>query len=148
MATHSNILAWRIPRIEESGGLQSMGLQRIGHDLVTKPPPHEVTSVQFSSVAQSCLTLCNPMDCSPPDSSVHGIFQASIREQVAISFSGIFLTQCLNPGLLHCRQILYHLSHQGRQASAVCEPRTSRCTSWILEKAEDPEIKLPTSIGS
>ena len=35
----------------------------------------------------SCLTLCNPMDCSPPDSSVHGIFQASIREQVAISFS-------------------------------------------------------------
>ena len=45
---------------------------------------------------QSCLTLCNPMDCSPPDSSVHGIFQASIREQVAISFSGIFLTQGLN----------------------------------------------------
>ena len=36
---------------------------------------------------QSCLTLCNPMDCSPPDSSVHGIFQASIQEQVAISFS-------------------------------------------------------------
>ena len=33
MATHSSILAWRIPRTEESGGLQSMGLQRIGHDL-------------------------------------------------------------------------------------------------------------------
>ena len=32
MATHSSILAWRIPRIEEAGGLQSMGLQRIGHD--------------------------------------------------------------------------------------------------------------------
>ena len=32
MATHSNILAWRIPWTEESGGLQSMGLQRIGHD--------------------------------------------------------------------------------------------------------------------
>ena len=32
MATHSSILAWRIPWAEEPGGLQSMGLQRIGHD--------------------------------------------------------------------------------------------------------------------
>ena len=32
MATHSNILAWRIPKTEELGGLQSMGLQRVGHD--------------------------------------------------------------------------------------------------------------------
>ena len=32
MATHSNILAWRIPWIEEPGGLQSTGLQRVGHD--------------------------------------------------------------------------------------------------------------------
>ena len=41
-----------------------------------------------SEVAQSCLTLCNPMDCSPPGSSVHGILQARILEWVAISFSG------------------------------------------------------------
>ena len=34
-ATHSNILAWEIPSIEESGGLQSMGLQRVRHDLST-----------------------------------------------------------------------------------------------------------------
>ena len=40
-----------------------------------------------SEVSQSCLTLCNPMDCSPPGSSVHGIFQARILERVAISFS-------------------------------------------------------------
>ena len=32
MATHSSILAWRIPKTEEPGGLQSMGLQRVGHD--------------------------------------------------------------------------------------------------------------------
>ena len=32
MATHPSILAWRIPRTEEPGGLQSMGLQRVGHD--------------------------------------------------------------------------------------------------------------------
>jgi len=38
------------------------------------------------SVTHSCLSLCNPMDCSPPGSSVHGIFQARIPEWVAISF--------------------------------------------------------------
>ena len=38
-------------------------------------------------VAQLCLTLCDPMDCSPPGSSVHGILQARILEWVAISFS-------------------------------------------------------------
>ena len=36
--------------------------------------------------AQSCLTLCDPMDCSPPGSSVPGIFQAGILEWVAISY--------------------------------------------------------------
>ena len=38
-------------------------------------------------VAQSCLTLCNLMDCSPPGSSVHGILQARIVEWVAVPFS-------------------------------------------------------------
>ena len=40
MATHSSILAWRIPWTEEPGGLQSIGLQRVGHNLVIKPPYH------------------------------------------------------------------------------------------------------------
>ena len=40
-----------------------------------------------SEVAQSCPTLCDPMDCSLPGSSVHGIFQARVLEWVAISFS-------------------------------------------------------------
>ena len=39
------------------------------------------------SVAQLCLTLCNPMDCSQPGSSIHGIFQVIMLEWVAISFS-------------------------------------------------------------
>ena len=39
MTTHSSIVAWRIPWTEKSGGLQSMGLQRVGYNLVTKPPP-------------------------------------------------------------------------------------------------------------
>ena len=38
--------------------------------------------------AQFCLTLCNPMDCSPPSSSVYGISQARILEWIVISFSG------------------------------------------------------------
>ena len=40
MATHSSILAWEMPWTEEPGGLQSTGLQRVGRDLATKPPPH------------------------------------------------------------------------------------------------------------
>ena len=40
-----------------------------------------------NSVSQSCLTLCNPMDCSPPGSPVHGILQARLLEWVAIPFS-------------------------------------------------------------
>ena len=40
-----------------------------------------------SEVAQSCPTLCDPMDCNSPGSSVHGIFQARVLEWVAISFS-------------------------------------------------------------
>ena len=54
------------------------------------------------------------MDCSPPASSVQWISQVRILEWVDISFSrGIFPTQGLKLSLLCCRQILYHLSHQG-----------------------------------
>ena len=41
MATYSSLLAWKIPRIEEPGGLQSMGLQKIGHNSVTKQQQQE-----------------------------------------------------------------------------------------------------------
>ena len=43
-----------------------------------------------SEVAQSCLTLSEPMDCSLPGSSVHGIFQARVLEWGAIAFSGTY----------------------------------------------------------
>ena len=64
-------------------------------------------------VTQSRPTLCNPMDCSPPGSSVHGILQARILEWGchASTRESSPSTQGLNPGLLHCRWILYHLSH-------------------------------------
>ena len=69
-------------------------------------------------VAQQCLIVCDSMDSSPPGSSVHGILQARILQWAAIPFSrgssgpGDW-TRGSNPGLLHCRQILYYLSHQG-----------------------------------
>ena len=44
-----------------------------------------------SQVAQSCPTFSDPMDCSPPSSSVHGIFQARVLEWGAIAFSAPFL---------------------------------------------------------
>ena len=63
-------------------------------------------------VAQLCLTLWDPMNCSPPGSSIHGILQAGILGWVTISSSSrIFLTQGANLGLMDYRQILYHLSH-------------------------------------
>ena len=60
----------------------------------------------------SHVPLCNPMDCSLPGSSVHGILQARILEWVATTFSkGIFPSQGSNPDIPQCRQIIYHLSH-------------------------------------
>ena len=68
-------------------------------------------------VAQSCPTLCDPIDCSAPGSSVYGILQARILEWVTISFSRIRPHPGMEPeflaGFLALQVILYHLSHQG-----------------------------------
>ena len=65
-------------------------------------------------VTQSCPTLCDPVDCSQPGSSVHGILQASILEWVAISFSRRS-SRLRDWSQVSCtgRRILYHLRHQG-----------------------------------
>jgi len=65
-------------------------------------------------VTQSCLTLCNPKDCSPPGSSVHGDSPGSNTGVGCHALlQGIFPTQGSNPGLLYCRQILYCLRLRG-----------------------------------
>ena len=73
------------------------------------------------SVTQLCPTVCDPMDCSPPGSSVH---RDSPGQNTGIGchalIQGIFPTQGLKPGLPHCRQILYHLSHQGSPRILQC----------------------------
>ena len=72
------------------------------------------------------------MDCTLLDSSVYGISQARILEWVAnFLLQGIFLSQGSNLGLLHCRQLLYHLSHQerflkGEQSSVFQELKCSQ----------------------
>ena len=74
---------------------------------------------------QSCLTLCDPMDYSPPGSSVHGIFQASILEQVAISFSreSSWPRDRTQASCISCigKWVLYQLTHQGSQKSIVLQ---------------------------
>ena len=82
---------------------------------LTHPPASEFSPVVLCVlkvlVIQQCPTLYHPIDCSPPGSSIHGILQAKILEWVAIPFSRESSTKGLNPGLLHCRQVLYHLSY-------------------------------------
>ena len=66
----------------------------------------------LAQLFQSCLTLCNPMDCSSP-----GSLWDSPGKSTGVGcqglLQGIFLTQGSNLGLLHRKQILYHLSQQG-----------------------------------
>ena len=138
MATHSSVLAWRIPEMGEPGGQPSMGSHRVGHDwsdlaaaaqgLTSSDIPMTMSILgtwilvsKYHSVklkpktnkevnhththtnrvlwrtglagksavcAQSCLTLCNPMDSNLPGSSVHGISQARILKWVVISSPG------------------------------------------------------------
>ena len=74
-----------------------------------------VTTLATTCVyAQLCPILCDPMDCSPPGSSVHGVSQARILEWIAISFSRDLPYPKIEPlsaagagSLLHCRRILY-----------------------------------------
>ena len=77
-------------------------------------------------VTQSCPTLCDPVDCSLPGSSVLGSLQARVLEWVAVFLlQGIFLTQGSNPHLLHWQEGSFPLSHQG-------SPRTSYWGLFIL----------------
>ena len=71
--------------------------------------------VKWSEGAQSCPTLCDPMDCSLPGSSVHGIFQARVPEWVAISFS--------------------RGSSQPRDQTQVSRTTGRRFTVWATRKA-------------
>ena len=108
-----------------------------------------------SEVAQSCPTLCDPMDCSPPGSSVHGIFQARVLEWIAISFSsgssqprdwtrvsrtvGRCFTIWATKEAPLSRDIT--LSTKVRLVKAVVFPVVMYgCESWTVKKAEHRRI--------
>ena len=75
-------------RATEAAWRSVMGRQSSVPSKTTGKLPREKTPIKKDSeVAQSCLTLCDPIDCSLPGSSVHGIFQARVLECGAISFS-------------------------------------------------------------
>ena len=127
MSTHFTIFAWRTLWIEEPGGLQSMGSQRVRHSWATNilwkdqvekvedNSRHDKMQSKGSGVAQSWLTLYDPMDYSLSGSSVHGIFQARVLEWVAISFS--------------------RGSSQPRNRNRVSSTAGRRFTSWATREA-------------
>ena len=83
----SSVAVWEILVVAHALWFPDQGLNprllHWEHDVLATGPPSD----SDSEVAQSCPTLCNPVDCSLPGSSVHGIFQAIVLEWVAISFS-------------------------------------------------------------
>ena len=182
MAPHSSTLAWKIPWMEDPGGLQSMRSQRVGHDWATslslftfmhwrrkwQPTPvfcvenprdggawwaavygvaQSRTRLKWLSssssspvpkysmlccVTESCLTLCNPMDCSLPGSSVHGDSPGkNIGVYCHALLQGIFPTQGLNPGLPHCRRILYY-QNTGNPILDAIQIIWASISSWFL----------------
>ena len=102
-----------------------------------------IYEVKWSEVSQSCLTLCEPMDTRllrPWD-----FLGKSTGVGCHLLLQGIFPTQGSNPGLLHCRQTLYHLSHEGSPKSLYCliirinispvgEGRESRKREWEIQR--------------
>ena len=101
---------WPVPCIRQATIRQlqkrSVGCKQVSRE-ADPPPPC------WATAAQSCI-LCDPMECSLPGSSVHGILQARILEWVAISFSRGSSQPRDGTQVHHCRQILYHLRQQGR----------------------------------
>ena len=88
-----------------------------------------------SEVAQSCPTLRNPMDCSPPGSSAHEIFQARVLEWGATAFSKVCLKDCIFPGryalslgecLVFSKIESDQRAAQGRKKKRKCEINTYR----------------------
>ena len=80
----------------------------------------ELWNNTYTLVTQSCPTLWNLMDCIPPGSHPWNSPGKNTGVVCHFLFQGIFLTQGSNPGLLNCRQILYHLSHCLLSEPPVC----------------------------
>ena len=104
-------------------------------------------------ITQSCSTLCDPMECNLPGTSVHGDSSGkNTRMGCHALLQGIFPIQGSNPGIPYCRWIIYHLSYQGspnkhyevevkvtQSCSTLCDPKDytvhgilqARILEWI-----------------
>ena len=83
------------------------------------------------SQLSQCPALCDPMDCSTPGSSVRGIPGKNTVVDSHSHLQSIFPTQGQNPGLLHCRRILYRLNHQGRPLYRKGRGKTRILFDWL-----------------
>ena len=108
--------------------------------------PGEGNGCMHAQSLQSCLTLCDPMDCSPPGFSVHGILQTRILERVAMpsfrgsSQSGNQTHRCLC--LLHCRLTLSHWATWEAQGMST----HSNILAWRIPWAEEPGKLQPMEL--
>ena len=105
-----------------------------------KPINYLLSAQKYPCTALLCLvtqlftTLCDLMECSPPGSSVHGDSPGKNTGLGCYAFlQGIFPTQALNPGLPHCRQILYHLRNQGSSCLHWEHTKMAKARSFSLE---------------
>ena len=96
-------------------------------------------------VAQSCPTLCDSMDFSPLGSSVHGDFsRQEYWSGLPCFLPGDLPTQGFNPGLLHCRQILFCLSHGGSPTSFYSKLFLEIRASQVALVVKKKKTKKPT----
>ena len=106
---------------------------------------------RHAKLLQSCLTLCNAMDCSPPGSSVHGIFQARMLEQVAEpscrgssqSRDGthVSMSTCL------ARWVLYHQRHLGSLCVMHVHANTRVCEHTYKLMPATWALLSPDAVG-
>ena len=136
MTPYSSNFAWKIPWTEEPGSLQSMG--SLESDTTERLHFHFSLSCigEGNGNSLQCSCLENPRDGGAWWAAVYGVAQSWTQlKQLSISSSslsllqGILPTQGSNPGLLHCRWILYQLSHQG--SVKLCELTNITKNCWV-----------------
>ena len=98
-----------------------------------KPPQVMAKAAAAAKSLQSCLTLCYPMDSSPPGSSVPGILQARTLEWVAISFSNA----CMHAKLLQLSPTLCDPMDSSPQGSSVHGTLQARILEWVFPPMDD-----------
>ena len=99
MATHSSTLAWKVPWTEEPGGLQSMGLRRVGHDRANSLSlfTSHIGEGNGNPLQYSCLE--NPRDGGARWAAVYGVTQswAQLKQLSSSSSKGLYLLLPLSP---------------------------------------------------